>query len=234
MPTQTIQDIMELASRDLAEMRYLDCESKCLEALELAISTERWNTVARIVLPLQEARRQRRMIAAEAGLWVMPVDWQDSLDDAMDGREAGCLWVHDQELAQAWQTSVRERGWMAEVLWGQVSDESVWQVTTLGHALITAEVPGLANSCWGKWMAQGSSLWSADVVAGEASMPTPGDWYVGAIEALGDAVLSGVDSEMGSRDRVDALLSGLELVPDHELLHQGVAEACRMLSRHKP
>src|SRR5690606_32298089 len=67
--TQLINDIMERASQSLATMDYLASERDCLEALALARSQQDWRLYAAIILPLQECRRQRRMIAADG--WVM-------------------------------------------------------------------------------------------------------------------------------------------------------------------
>ena len=57
--------MMEAASQALARMDYLVCESHCLDALAIARQRQDWPYYARILMPLQEARRQRRMIAAE-------------------------------------------------------------------------------------------------------------------------------------------------------------------------
>ena len=66
MPTQArdVDAIMEDASQALSRMDYLSCETFCLKALSLARRAKRWPVYARILLPLQETRRQRRMIAA--------------------------------------------------------------------------------------------------------------------------------------------------------------------------
>jgi len=63
--TATLDALMEDASRALAEMDYLTCESLCLKALAAAREDGNWAYYKRILLPLQEVRRQRRMIAAD-------------------------------------------------------------------------------------------------------------------------------------------------------------------------
>ena len=68
---QQIDQIMEQASDALAGMAYLRCEKLCLEAMRLAREAKGFDTLGRIVLPLQEARRQRRQTAVEAGLHVL-------------------------------------------------------------------------------------------------------------------------------------------------------------------
>jgi len=56
---------MEQASGALARMDYFDCERKCLQAFAAARDDGRWAYLARVLMPLQEARRQLRMLAAE-------------------------------------------------------------------------------------------------------------------------------------------------------------------------
>jgi len=54
-------------------------------------------------------------------------------------------------------------------------------------------------------------------------------WYVSAMEALGDAGLTGshVDSGMDLDRQIDAVLGLLDAVPDHEGLHHVLADMCR-------
>ena len=56
---------MEHASAALQSMDYAACEAGCLTALAMAGNARRWSDYARILLPLQESRRQRRMIAVD-------------------------------------------------------------------------------------------------------------------------------------------------------------------------
>src|SRR5690606_11510112 len=59
-----IQQTMEEASRALAEGRYFDCERLADQALHAAWELQDYESLSRITLPLQEARRQRRLAAA--------------------------------------------------------------------------------------------------------------------------------------------------------------------------
>ncbi len=52
------------------------------------------------------------------------------------------------------------------------------------------------------------------------------DWFLDAMEALGDAVLEGLDPDQAIVKRVDALLTRLDAVPDHLELHQCLLESC--------
>jgi hypothetical protein len=58
-----IDSLMETASRALVQCRYHDCERLCVEALERAFVAADYERMARILLPLEEARRQKRCMA---------------------------------------------------------------------------------------------------------------------------------------------------------------------------
>jgi len=69
-----IDRIMEEASRRLVATDYLEAERLCLEALSLARGHRDFGRYARILLPLQEVRRQRRQFAVEAGVFLIAGD----------------------------------------------------------------------------------------------------------------------------------------------------------------
>ena len=52
-------------------------------------------------------------------------------------------------------------------------------------------------------------------------------WFVGAMEQLGDAAIEMLDTGLELDRQVDFLLAALDAVPDHEKLHQVLAEVCR-------
>ncbi|MHB1155960.1 MAG: hypothetical protein ACYC26_03870 [Phycisphaerales bacterium] len=66
-----IDALMEQAGESLAGMRYLECERFCQRAIALARQAGDMDRLARIVMPLEEARRQRRQTAEDAGVTVL-------------------------------------------------------------------------------------------------------------------------------------------------------------------
>jgi hypothetical protein len=58
-------------------------------------------------------------------------------------------------------------------------------------------------------------------------------WFAGALEALGDSALADIDPELELERRIDLLMIQLDAHPDHELLHQALADACRK-AQHLP
>ena len=114
-----IDDIMERASAALVATDYLACERLCLEALTRARAESDFDRYARILLPLQEARRLRRQIAAESGVTVLNGPRRDPAD-VLDDYPLGCLLLiappHTTEDEIALRKAAHERGLFVEVL----------------------------------------------------------------------------------------------------------------------
>jgi len=55
----------------------------------------------------------------------------------------------------------------------------------------------------------------------------PADWFLDACEALGDAALEQVHCPLGNPRRVRILERCLQVVTDHEILHQELAQSAR-------
>jgi len=198
----TIDDTMEQASRALAEMDYLAGERLCLRALAQARAAEDWSAYHRILLPLQECRRQRRMIACDAGVRTGPGD-----------AGAGCVVLlppATAEEARALREQAHAEAQHVEVMLVAEAGDDTWRVTSYAGPAVHAAVP-----------APGRGV--PDVT-----------WYLRASEALGDAAIAAVDAPLGSLDRLDALAGMLDVVVDHEKLHQRLADAARALLRHAP
>ena len=111
--------IMERASEALLALDYPACERLCLEALAEALRTRNYERVARILLPLQEARRQRRQIAVEAGVRVLAGPRLDP-ERILADHPRGCLMLlappyslDDERLVR---DLARQRALMVEVL----------------------------------------------------------------------------------------------------------------------
>ena len=205
--TQKLDRIMEHASRALAELDYLTCESLCLEALAEARGLKRFDFYARVLLPLQEARRQRRMIAAQGEIILgTPAQGFDTEGRLVDGW-AGCVVLtHPNVLddARVLAEQAREKNRYVEVLFADnPSEAAIWKLRSY-------EGPG---------------------VGCEVDAPTPGgdaaQWFLYATERLGDEALRCADESLTGEDRVGDLEARLRVFPDHELLHQRLLLAAR-------
>lgn len=119
-PAAEIDPIMEQASQALAETDYLTCERLCERALDLARQTNDFNRYARILLPLQEARRQRRQVASDAGVVVFTGEQRDEIGIILKRQPTGCILLTDPPYtaddAAAVRAAARDNEQMVEVL----------------------------------------------------------------------------------------------------------------------
>lgn len=98
----TIQHLCEAASEQLARMAYLEAESTLLQAEAMALEQSDWDTLARLYMPLQEARRQRRQRCGEG---VVKLDLLASgPDDLLDAESLASRYSHGQLLIAGWGT----------------------------------------------------------------------------------------------------------------------------------
>lgn len=115
----SIDDIMEQASQALVQMEYLRCEQLCLAALAEARRNSDFDSYARVLLPLQEARRQRRQIAVDAGVTVLAAPRVEP-SQILDQHKAGCLLLVSPPYTATDEQAIREgaceQGSMVEVL----------------------------------------------------------------------------------------------------------------------
>lgn len=114
-----IDELMETASRALVARRYLECERLCNEALTIARASKDFGRLARIMLPLQECRRQRRQIATEHGVTVLSGERLEP-ERIIEARAKGCLLLtappYSPDDAVRLRELARQREAMIEVL----------------------------------------------------------------------------------------------------------------------
>lgn len=237
---------MEEASSSLVHRRYFDAERRCVDALRMAFANHDYERMARIVLPLEEARRQKRDMAFDARR-VMLVD-----GEIPTGRKLvpGCYLVCpprvglDGKLLR--EEADRKKVPTIVVTREPTTREGLWPVVSLGPVTVRLKVPppvdlhgasraeeaaGSPESGTGtKGVKRARKSTKRDLTTNASgahiSMPPP-EWFLHACEALGDAAIASVDPELDPLLRVDAVLKRLEAHPDHEKLHQALGEACR-------
>ncbi len=198
-----IDGLMERASQALVETRYFECERLSLEALRLAHTAGDYERMARVLMPLQEARRQKRLAAVDAGKVrvlnaIIPEDQPIQrgvyvIEPPLVGANGRDLRDRADEQGVAVLVLVRE----PQTRTGQ------WPVVMVGPVTVRTKVAPPANGT-----------------------PTL-EWVQAATEALGDHAISEVDPQDEVFSRVDQLLSYLGTMTDHEKLHQALAAACR-------
>jgi len=194
---------MERASAALARSKYFECERLAAEALELAHAGHDYDRMSRILLPLQEARRNRRLAALDLGR-VTVVEQMPAEGEPI---KPGCYLIQP-PLVGADGRELRERALATDVPVVVVVREpktraGLWPVVMIGPVTVRARVKPPAK---------------------ETKIELP--WFVAAGEALGDAAIDEVDPEIPVVERVAALLDRLNTVVDHEKLHQRLMDAC--------
>lgn len=195
---------MESASRALEQTSYFECERLCLQALELAHTVGDYDRMARIILPLQEARRQIRLGAIDSKKLVIldePIPEDEKL-------QAACYLLQP-PLVGADGRDLRERAEMQEVPVFVIVREpknrmGLWPIVMIGPVTVRARVKPPKNEN------------KPDLA-----------WFTGAHEALGDAAIAQLGDNLNSMQRVDELYDRLGTVSDHEKLHQALEQACR-------
>lgn len=217
-----LDEMMETASQALAELDYARCEALCVEALGQAKRSGDWVMYGRVLLPLQEARRQKRQAAID-GLILLGTPSADApaIELITDPR-CGCVVLtrpYTAENAAKVDAAARDAHRSVEVLYADnTPDASAWRIHSFEGPGVTAELPAPDASWVGRWI---------DPQA--LKPPTPAHWFMRASEALGDAALAQIDAPLGSAERVDRLEAALRAAGDHEILHQRLAEAAKAL-----
>ena len=102
MSSPSLQELCELGSEQLFQTKYLEAESTLARAERLAWDARDWDTLSRLYMPLQEARRQRRQRCGE-GTVALDLIAQGP-HDAVDGRRVVKNFPHGQLLVAGWRS----------------------------------------------------------------------------------------------------------------------------------
>jgi len=208
---EQIDQLMERASEALAETRYFEAERLALQALRAARKARQYDELARICLPLQEARRQRMLQAIDASADVRVVN--EPFDEESLELEPGCYLVEPQLVG------ADARRLRARALEDQVPAIVVCREPTTQLGLIPI-------------VALGDSVFRTKVRPPKNPDSPDKTWFVDAAEAIGDAAMDQIDPELEPERLVDALLVALDAIPEHEKLHQRLAEAAKEAAKH--
>lgn len=177
--------IMEKASVALSKMHYLECEGLCLEALAVARIGGDWNSYGRILLPLQESRRQRRMKAADGVVRLGSDGLGDDVGDWLEGIDAGCLVVTGErsvEDALAVFNVARKRQLAVEVLYAEnPSDASDWTIQSFAGPAVSCPMGPPAKGWLNRWMKGTVSAAAGDGEKAGPGQESPAEWFFGCV-----------------------------------------------------
>ncbi|HWP39597.1 MAG TPA: hypothetical protein VNL70_01635 [Tepidisphaeraceae bacterium] len=100
MLARQLQELCDLGHSQLARTEYLRAERTLMQAESLALSLGDFDTLARLYMPLQEARRQRRQYCGEGVVCLDLI--AAGPDDRVDGRRVVENYPHGQLLVAGW------------------------------------------------------------------------------------------------------------------------------------
>jgi hypothetical protein len=217
-----VDDLMERASKALLDADYFEVEKLCKKALATARKANDFERMARVVLPLQESRRQRRHEASDTGirmvLSTMPgkgslLPGMYLVQPPMIGADARRI----REDAEASRTPI------VIVCREPMTRTGHWPVAAVGSGTLTS-IRTLRTKVAPP---AGVEPRETGITRDALREPPDGAWFQGANEALGDAAIAAVKPDEHPWWRVDDLMEALDALPDHEKLHQALARACR-------
>jgi len=198
---EKIDLLEERACEALSKTDYFECEQLAQDALERAHRAADYQRMARVLMPLEEARRQKRLLACDAGV----AGRFNQLE--IDSRQLtpGC-WLVEPPLVGADGRELRRQADAQRVpILLLVSEPKTqlgaWPVVMIGVKTVRAYVkppkgePGVA-------------------------------WFLETSEALGDAAIEMAASASAPEARIDRLVEFLCTLRDHDALHQTLAQAC--------
>lgn len=246
-----IDQQMEEASELLVRRSYFEAEKLCASALRRALGIQDYDRAARICLPLQEARRQKRDQAIEAGA-VFLIDAELPLKENI---LAGCYLVCPPRVGvdgRNIRDAADEAGVPVMVLVREpATKEGYWPLVAVGPITVRervapprAPMPVDHLSAGGKGTGRGKAggrtkkgaaapreaSGTPSGVNDLVSLPPP-EWFLTASEALGDAAIASCASITQPDLLVEALALRLAALPEHEKLHQQLADAARAATR---
>jgi len=202
--TTSVQNLMTKAQQALTRNHWFEAERLSAKALDMARSEGDFNLMARITLPLQEARRQRMQIAFDSK---KVVTLNEPLPPDFDLQPV-CYLVQPSLVgadARRLRLLALEREVPAMVLCREPKTQlGLCPIVAIGQVTIRTRIDPPKS-------------WDKPTLA----------WYIEACEELGDAAIETLDRMADSARQVDGLLERLDAMPDHEKLHQALAEVCK-------
>jgi hypothetical protein len=221
-----IDALMERASAALLRMDYFETIELSLRALDRARRKRDWERVARITMPLQEARRQVRQLATDAHqVFVLR-----SLPSRGQPLDAGLYLLEPPMIGLDGATlrdMLRARKISALVLVKEpTTSAGKWPIVGVGRGEFENVVARVQLDPPASLAGHTGPLANAPADALQAGL-ADGTWFQSAQEALGDAAIRKVRPEWPAAHRVDDLAEYLDAVPDHEKLSQALEATAR-------
>jgi hypothetical protein len=245
MGSADLQAFCEQGQQQLERMDYIAAERTLLRAEELALAGEDFDTLGRLYMPLQEARRQRRQRCGEG---IVRLDLiAHGPDDARRGSDIIAKFTHGQLLVAGWGSiqpalAVRrlqtERGLYVETFLAAAYPIGA------GRAIVIAPLEDVVlpdareNRSIDELIRH---LPAHCIVLSEAELPRgnrPGDWKTYAEvmamwERLHAPFLAAADHTVDPLAKIDAYRKTIRVDYACEFAHQRLSDAARKYARER-
>jgi hypothetical protein len=235
MEISKIERLCEDGQDQLSRMEYLEAERTLAAAEEIAWWARDWDTLARLYMPLQEARRQRRQRCGEGIIRLTHL--ANGSDDRLDGRRLVQNTNHGQILIAGWgsiQPAIDAR--RAQLELGLYVDVFLAAVYPVEAGRIVAIVPGedvvlppvapmSVDSIVQRLPAHSIVLGEAELSAAKTYAATMAFW-----EQLHAPFLAVANATVNPIRRIEAYRKTIRVDYACELAHQGISDAARQLS----
>jgi hypothetical protein len=200
-----IDVLLNKADKALTGTSYFECEELCIEAVERAMKHRHYDQVAQAVMPLMEARRQKRVAAIDSGCLSIidgelphPPDIKPGVYLVQPPR----VGIDGKRLRDA---ADKERVPIVVLVREPTTQTKLVPVVAISHRTVRTKV----------------------ALYDEVSV----EWILEAIEELGEVVVELIDTRQEAAQRVEYLWTCVQTLPDHEglpaLLAQAATEATR-------
>jgi hypothetical protein len=242
MGSAALHELCELGSEQLIQTRYLEAEATLARAEAEAWANRDWDTLARLYMPLQEARRQRRQLCGEG---VVALDLvAQSQSDALDGRRVIENFPHGQLLVAGWRSiepaiEVRklaaEHGLYVETFLGAVyavAKRPVVAIVPLEDANLPQRDFGSIEELRGQLPPHCILLTDDEISRGHRKGTSATFGEVMALwERLHAPFLAEADAQSDPIRRIEAYRSNARVDYASELAHQKLSDAAHRLAR---
>ena len=197
-----IEKLIERARAAHADDDWYEAELHACEAMELSYKGVDFLRMSVAVEALRACRLARRDEAVSSGAMYA---FDSPIGDEDYELAEGC-WLIEPPRVAADARDLREMATQAKIAMIAVSREpptttGLWPLAAMGPIVVRARIR-------------------------PPSEITP-NWFVSAIEALGDSAIEDVDPDSGAIDRVEELYLRLQTIPDSMGLHDALLDTCR-------
>jgi hypothetical protein len=205
---EKVSEMMDRAEAALRRSQWFEAERLALRSLEIARREDDFDSMARIILPLQEARRQRLQLAlATKKVRILDGDISDEM-----ALSPGCYLVQPPAVgadARRLRLAALRREVPVAVMCREPQTRiGLCPAVAIGQVTVRVRID--APKDWDK---------------------PDFKWFVAALEALGNGAIDQLDTGLEMDRQIDFLLSALDSVPDHEKLHQVLEGKCKDAAR---